>query len=481
MNVIVICSDTFRYDHIELTGRQKVFTPNLNALARESASFQDFWLCSFPTVLNRIEVFTGRCTFPFMDWGPLPFHHPVLAEVLGHHGVTTALVADNPHMMKPAFGFGRGFDFVKRVPGQTDDSFLPESAPMIDLPCAEEKLDPRKRRLDRYRRNAEWYRQQGTNPTETVFREAMRWLEAPPERFFLWLDTFDPHEPWDAPRKYLEPYPWHPAGDTVLWPKYGKSSRYSESDIENMRSLYKAEVTQTDYWVGALMEYLRARKVLDNTVVIFCSDHGFYLGEHGLMGKLRLDRPTVIYEELGHVPLMIRHPAGHSAGRTISGLCQPLDLFATVLDLAGVPSVSWTHGQSLAPQLDGKELSRPFIVGGCHPRKDNVGCLTVTTAEWSFIYSPQDGLAGSELYARQTDPHQLKNVIETNRPVAERHFQMLVSWVDGFNLPASRREQLLHATGFGWFQDLKQRVRTWNDRRFYRNQYRDYTRRVGGH
>jgi arylsulfatase A-like enzyme len=100
MNVIVICSDTFRYDHLGFVGRQQVVTPHLDQLARESASFSDFWLCSFPTLVNRIEVFTGRYTFPLIDWGALPFQFPVLAEVFKHHGFTTALLADNLHMMK---------------------------------------------------------------------------------------------------------------------------------------------------------------------------------------------------------------------------------------------------------------------------------------------------------------------------------------------------------------------------------------------
>ena len=125
MNIVVICSDTFRYDHLGFVGRQPVATPHVDALARESASFSDFQVCSFPTLVNRIEVFTGRPTFPLMDWGPLPFQFPVLAEVFKHHGFATALIADNLHLMKNGFGFGRGFDFVKKVPGQMHDHFQP--------------------------------------------------------------------------------------------------------------------------------------------------------------------------------------------------------------------------------------------------------------------------------------------------------------------------------------------------------------------
>ena len=284
MNVVVICSDTFRYDHLGFLGKQPVHTPNLNNLASESAAFPDFWLCSFPTLLNRIEVFTGRCTFPLFNWGPLPYQFPVLAEVFKRHGFTTALLADTLHMMNDGWGYGRGVDFVRDVPGQMHDKFQPKSTPMVDLPCPIEKLGATRRRLDRYRRNAYWYRQRDSNTTATLFQAAMEWLDQPRDKFFMWIDAFDPHEPWDAPAEFLKPYPWNKNGDAVFWPKAGYANEYPAADIENMRSLYRAEVTQTDHWIGAFLSQLRGKGLLDNTAVIFTSDHGTYFGEHGLLG-----------------------------------------------------------------------------------------------------------------------------------------------------------------------------------------------------
>lgn len=478
MNVIVICSDTFRYDHLGFVGRQQVVTPNLDQLASESASFSDFWLCSFPTLVNRIEVFTGRYTFPLMDWGPLPFQFPVLAEIFKHHGFSTALIADNLHMMQDGFGFGRGFDFVKDVPGQLHDHFQPATTPMIELPCAVEKLEPKPNRLNRYRRNAWWYQQQNTNTTETVFRETMRWLDAPPEKFFLWLDTFDPHEPWDAPEKFLEPYSWNANGDKVFWPHSGKAGRYPAADLENMRSLYKAEVSQTDFWIGQLLAHLRKKNLLENTAVIFCSDHGYYFGEHEMLGKplkSQLSRPTTIYEELGHLPLLIRHPAGLAAGQIIGGLCQPPDLFATTLELAGIPGVDWAKGQSLVPRLRGQSGGQKFAVGGCHPHKGKVSCLTVLTADWCFVYSPIEGLRGSELYHRPTDFAQTKNVIAENLEIAGQHFDLLQSWLHELEVPPARQRELLRAEKFGWFDKIKHRLWMSRNRRNYVKKYRNYT------
>ena len=476
MNIVVVCSDTFRYDHLGFVGRQPVITPNLDRLARESALFPDFYLCSFPTILNRIEVFTGRYTFPLFNWGPLPFQFPVLSEVFQHQGFATGLVADNPHLMKEKFGFGRGFDFVKDVPGQADDRFLPKSAPMIELTCSPEKLDARPKRVDRYRQNAYWYRQQGTNTTATVFREAMRWIEAPQDKFFLWIDAFDPHEPWDAPEQFRQLYPWDARGDNVFWPRNGKASRYTEADLANMRSLYRAEVTQIDHWVGHLMDFLRQQKLLETTAVLFCSDHGFYLGERDLLGKLRLGRPTTIYEELGHVPLLLRHPEGLAAGRALPGLCQPADLFATVLELAGIPRPDWVQGNSLAGRLNGQPGRQQFAVGGCHPRKHNVSCLTVWTDEWCFIYSPHGGLDRSELYHRRLDPAQTDNVIASHRSVADEHFQMLCSWLDGLKISPLRRRQLLEAKEGGWLNALQQLLWRRRCQRSYRKHFGDYSR-----
>jgi len=383
MNFIVICSDTFRYDHLGFLGSQSVLTPNLDKFARESASFSDFQLCSFPTVVNRIEVFSGRCAFPRVGWGPLPYHYPVLSQVFKRHGYTTALIADNVQMIKREYHFRRGFDFVKHVRGQYHDSWLPKNSPQINLACPTEKIDASPKRLARYRRNAYRYQQESTNATEIVFHEAMSWLKNAPQKFFLWIDSFDPHEPWDAPKKYLEKYPWNKDGTEVIWPHSGRVDWwYSEVDLANMRSLYRAEVTQTDYWIGELLEQIRSAKLLENTVVIFCSDHGHYFGEHNMIGKFMkrgADRPTTIYEEIGHIPLLIRHPNGVAAGKTIPGLCQPQDLLPTLLDLARIPAVSWAEGNSLVPRLEGEPGPQQFAVGGSHPHEGLLTCLTVWT------------------------------------------------------------------------------------------------------
>ena len=475
MNVIVICSDTFRQDHLGFLKRQPVHTPHLDQLAAESAVFADFWLCSFPTLVNRIEVFSGRYTFPFFNWGPQPYQYPVLSEVFKRQGFTTALFADNMHMMRDGWGFGRGFDFVQNVPGQMHDRFQPESAPMIELPCPEEKIGVPRNRLERYRRNAYWYRQQGTNTTATLFRSVMEWFDQPRDKFFMWIDAFDPHEPWDAPSEFLKPYPWNDQGDAVFWPKAGYANKYPEADIENMRTLYRAEITQIDHWVGALLAHLRDKRLLDTTAIIFCSDHGTYFGEHGLLGKpVKIGKLTAIYEELGHLPMMLRHPEGLGAGQIISGIGQPPDIFATALDLAGIPRVPWAQGHSLVPRLRGEPSPQKFAVGGYFPHKGRVSCVSIWTDDWCLMHSPADGLRGSELYHVPTDPKHTRDVRADNPAIAQQLIDTIRTWLNGLGVSSARQSQLLDNAPFGFCRKMQYRFWLRQQTRFYRKNFRRF-------
>jgi arylsulfatase A-like enzyme len=475
MNVIVICSDTFRHDHLGFLKKQPTFTPNLDRFASESAHFSDFWLCSFPTLVNRMDVFTGRYAFPLFKWGPLPQQFPVLAEVFTRHGFETALISDNPHMNRPDFGFGRGFGFVKAVPGQIHDKFQPKSTPMIDLPCPVEKLGMEQERLDQYRRNAWWYRQEGVTTTELVFREAMEWFTRPRKKFFLWIDAFDPHDPWDAAEAFQKFHPLNPQGDAVIWPKPGVADFYSPADLENIRSLYRAEVSQTDYWFGRLFDLLRDRDLLGQTAVVFCSDHGYYLGEHNIVGKpVRLAERTAIYEELGHLPLLVRHPQRLAAGQTLRGLCQPPDLFATALELAQIPRVPWAQGHSLVARLAGEPDPQQFAIGGYHPHRGRVSCLSVWTNEWALMYSPTGGLANSELFHVPTDPTHTRNVIGQHHDVAQELVRLLDNWLDSLDVSAGRKRQLLYAAPFTVWNKLVYSAWLYKNRLSYSRRFRHY-------
>jgi arylsulfatase A-like enzyme len=481
MNVIVICSDAFRHDHLGFVKKQPVYTPYLDQLAGESATFSDFRLASFPSLSNRIEMFSGRFAFPVFDTGPMPFEFPTLAEVVSHHGIASALWGDNFQVVKKRRRYGRGFGHVQVIPGRSRDEFQPSTTPMIELSCAPEKLEPIPERLNQYRRNAWWYQQQDTHTAAILLHSVTEWLKQGRSPFFTWIEVFDPHQPWDPSRQFLDLYPWNKKGETPIWPKCGYANRYSTADLENIRSLYKAQVTQLDTALGAFLNSLREEGLLDNTALLFCSDHGYYLGEHGFLGKPSLrvtSEPTMFYEELAHLPLVLRHPEGLAAGRTIAGLCQPPDLYATVLELLGIPPVPWTHGNSLVPRLRGHNSARRLAVAGSYPtRPGRLASVTVWTDDWCLMHSPFAGRDGSALFHRQSDPEQAHNVLAKHRDVADNLFEQLLHWLDDRGVPHSRKQQLLRNAEFPRLYKLRYNAMLLQKRCSYWRHYRNYLTR----
>jgi arylsulfatase A-like enzyme len=188
-----------------------------------------------------------------------------------------------------------------------------------------------------------------------------------------------------------------------------------------------------------------------------------------------MPHPTLFYNELARAPLLVRHPGKLGSGQQISGLCQPADIFATVLDLAGIPRVPWAQGNSLVPRLAGQPPMQQLAIGGSYPiKKDLVGCLAVWTDEWCLMYNPLRGLDNSELYHRPTDPAELKNVIVTHRDVARKLYDQLVKWLDNLGVSSRRKMQLLSNEGFPRFHKAQYNLMLWRKRCSYWRKYRDY-------
>ena len=113
------------------------------------------------------------------------------------------------------------------------------------------------------------------------------------EDFFLYVDTWDPHEPWDAPAYYTEPY-WPGYDGEVIQPVYGHwrdAPHLTEEKVNKARATYCGEITMVDTWIGYLLRRVENMGLMEKTAIIFTSDHGFYFGEHGgLFGKMTFDK-----------------------------------------------------------------------------------------------------------------------------------------------------------------------------------------------
>ncbi len=473
MNFVVIVSDTFRRDHLGCYGNGWIRTPNLDRLALESVVFDRAYAASFPTVPNRRDVLTGRFCFTYSDWAPLPEEEVVLAEVMKAGGYVTALVADTPHFLAHGYNFSRGFDGWEWIRGQEHDEWR-TSPRDPELPCAPEKLRLPYVTVKQYLRNVSDRRGEGDYFVARTMRRAAAWLEEnlDSQPFLLYVDTFDPHEPWDPPKWYVDQYDPGYQGEEVIYPRYAPCDFLSEAELKHVRALYAGEVSLVDTWIGKLLARVDELGLRDNTVVIFTTDHGFYHGEHGLMGKSLLTEEyhssVPLYEEVARIPLLVRLP-GQRAGHR-QAFAQPPDLMPTILDLAGIPIPSTVQGDSLVPVLRGeRDSGRPFAITS-RSLIHGVGWrefTTITNEEWSLIYpgaryearATEDlavdsmkrlhaalyqGAGGPELYHLASDPRQQHNVFAQHRDIAAALHADHVRMLEALNTPeehlANRRE-----------------------------------------
>lgn len=441
MNFIIIVSDTFRRDNLSFYGNQSfgTQTPNLDKLARESVVFMNHYTASFPTIPNRRDLFTGRFTFTYTDWAPLSHDEVVLSQLLTSAGYITMFIADTPHLMNEGYNYARGFSAWVWIRGQENDRY--RTAPKeVRFPCSPEKLRETTRTVTQYLRNVHHRKYEEDYFCAQTMNEAIRWLEENyKDKFFLYVDTFDPHEPWDPPKWFVDLYDPGYQGEEVIYPVYGPCDYLTKEELKHMRALYAGEATLVDKWIGKLLAKIEDLGLLNNTIIIFTTDHGFYLGEHNLVGKI-----TKIFPEVGHIPLFIRLPNGkHSK---VNDLTQPPDIMPTILELAGIESPSTIQGKSLLPIIEGRERGREIAISSWaiihKPASDERVSLnpynwaqyawrlkpsSITDGEWLLIVGAGD--MHPELYHLPTDSCQERNLVEGNRDKANELFQTYISYL----------------------------------------------------
>ena len=433
MNIILIVSDTLRRDHLGCYGNPWISTPYLDRFAQRCVVFDRAYTGSFPTIPNRTDVMTGRYCFTYTDWAPLPRDIPVLADCLRRAGLLTYMIVDTPHLIRDGFYFDRGFDGWQWNRGQENDRYF-TSPQEVTLPCSPEKLRETTRTVTQYLRNTSLRRHEEDYFAPMTMRAAEHWLERNyrQQPFFLYVDTFDPHEPWDPPQYYTDRYDPGYQGEEVTYPIYGPADYLTKAELRHMRALYAGEVTMVDRAVGRLLQKIEDLGLLGDTLVIFTTDHGFYLGEHNLTGKV-----VMLYEEVSHIPLLVHRPGGAGARRCPS-LVQPADLMPTLLEVAGASDPGTMHGHSLAPLLAGEDRElRPVAVSSWaiihQPLAGRARSgdpytwfreawrfkpSTVTDGEWALICGARD--VRPELYHLPSDPGQEHNVLSRHRAQAER-------------------------------------------------------------
>jgi len=282
--------------------------------------------------------------------------------------------------------------------------------------------------------------------TGLVAGQTVRFLEEHRrEPFALWVSIPDPHEPWVAPRSYADLFPperihlppWRedefadgtaPARNRVLYEMLGVR-RDDPQDLRRLMGVYYAMIRFADDGVGQILDALETLGLREQTIVVFCSDHGDLMGEHAMQCK-----GGVFYDALTRVPLIISWPGMLPSGVRDTGMANLVDVVPTLLTLQGLPIPASMHGQPLSTVTDAAPRNATFSEYGAggqafgwddlmrlprpHGRATLIDTLQwreaegrrkmVRTARWKYVHDPMGDL--DELYDLAADPWELTNV-----------------------------------------------------------------------
>jgi arylsulfatase A-like enzyme len=504
MNVILVIMDTLRRDHLSCFGTEHtsqfvanpIKTPHLDQFAKRGTTFDQAYLGSFPCMPARRDFWTGRYEFPWRGWGPLEDDDLDMINLLRSHGFINMLISDHYHILeRDAGNYHFGFNGWDMIRGQEHDPYLTEPLENGTKECLDHTRSGAWYLHQKNLRGRQRYEEELYAPQ--VFRRAASWLETNATKelrqerpFCLMVECFDPHEPWDPPKQrmekfYLEGYKEKMAHSPV----YGSADRFSEEELKQMRAMYASELTVVDHWFGYFMDKVNQMNLWEDTLIVVTTDHGFFLGEHGLVGKPDL---VPLYSEMSHIPLMIYHPAGRQGTRS-SELVQLVDIFPTVIDALNInlptkidldqPIVgtghrkAWEgiserslqlHGKSLVPILKGEEMlsTRKVAITGKFG-----DIIRVCEGKWSLYLTPEEGNElywygvrepgrtftarrgvfnrekqrynmtyripsyKRELYHLELDPKEENNVSAKYKDEMERLERLFVQWLDEINAP----------------------------------------------
>ncbi|GAA0135096.1 sulfatase [Paenibacillus sp. YSY-4.3] len=376
MKTIMVLLDTLNRRSLPAYGGE-ASTPNIDRAAEKSVVFGQHWSGSLPCMPARRDLLTGRASFLEKGWGGIEPFDRTLPEVLREAGIFSHIITDHYHY------FSRGgenycqafttWDFHRGQEGDPWHSVIAE-------PPRPEKYYGRTE--DQYEHNRSRFEKEEDYPGPRTLSAACDWLERnkDEDNYFLWVEAFDPHEPFDCPQHYLEQYKDAYNGPRFDWPIYGDAD-VPEDALRHLNARYAANLTMIDHWFGKLLDTMDRLHLWEDTLFIFTTDHGFLLGEHELLGKNQMH----VYNELAHIPLMIRPPGGQGEAMRVNALSQNIDLMPTILDYMGVQVPEDVKGYSLRGLLEGQEDQvREAAIYGYHGMAVNV-----TDGRHTYMRSPK--------------------------------------------------------------------------------------------
>ena len=426
-NVLLIVWDTVRASNLSLYGYGRPTTPNLKDLAARGVRFDLAFSTSSWTLPSHAGMFTGRWPHELgVGWkSPLRDDVPTLAEYLSSHGYDTAGFAANLDYCSRETGLGRGMMHYEDFPIDIYDVFSRYVAlgHRIEVSSWAFLMDGLVERCFGH-----WYdmvprSREHVKNAAAVDRAFLGWLGRRHEQgrpFFAFLNYNDAHSPYEVPDRSTPGFGLRPASSLdrqalVLWNSLDKA-RLSYHDVRMAADVYDDCIAHLDRRLGALLQELSRRGVLDNTLVIVTSDHGEHLGDH-----LLFFHGCSLYRQLVQVPLVIVDNKATPSARVIAEPVSLCDLPATIVDLLGLGRDAPFPGRSLTrlwhrpdravsppaePLL--METGKPELFANQGREPAAKGPMKSIVARGMHYIRTADGL--EELYELSTDPEEKVNM-----------------------------------------------------------------------
>jgi len=436
-HIILIMTDQQRVDTLAAWGHEYMITPHMDRLVNEGVSFRQAYCPGATCVASRAAIFTGMYghntgVYSFQPWA----HHRNWVQDLADAGYWCANI-------------GKMHFIPEHVPGGFHDRVIVEN-PTNNSHASGGTDDDwgtylhfhgQERPNDRNQSDPEWLQKHQGVPWHLEERfhsdvfigdSAVSWIKhhAGDKPIFLQVGFTGPHEPWDPLPRHLALY-----DETPMPPRFLREDELAEKppqhqahlefhantkhesqidlrgatdeEIDAMKRHYFAKITTVDEQLGRLLAALEERGWLEESLLIFCSDHGELLGDHGMAYK------WLMYDPIVHVPLVMRYPGAVEERKQVDALVSLIDLGPTILDAAGVAAPAYLEGQSLLPYLaDQSPAGREFVF--C---EDNYQIM-MRSATHKVVY--YIGQQTGELYDLQADPHELYNLWDDDAHAAMR-------------------------------------------------------------
>ena len=360
-----------------------VHTPNIDRLAQRGIVFDNHFCGSMPCMPARRDLYTGRLNFLETPWAPIqPWDDCLQPELFRQKNTYSHMITDHYHYFHSGGEcYHTRFNSWEFMRGQEGDVWRPLVA------------DPEIPEFKGKNRRAYWVNRQFMDterdedyPTPQCFIAGMDFLDHnhQADNWHLHLECFDPHEPFMCPKKYRDMY-----GDTwderfhFDWPDYAPVAEDPDA-VEHIRKSYAGTLTMADHWLGRFLDKMDAYDMWKNTTVVFTTDHGHLLGEHGYWAKNYM----FDYKKLVHIPLVVCAPG--AAPRRSGALTTAIDLMPTFMELHGGENPPFVRGKSICPLLSREADHHDAVLYGYFGKDINL-----TDGQYTYC---RQAIEGSTLY-----------------------------------------------------------------------------------